>query len=73
MTIEEYLNRRENGQSLEEIQKEKLLSESTVWTLELGYHCYLRNLPLDKAITIIENVTMVDPSQSNKITFNPEN
>ena len=67
MTIEEYLNRRDNGQSLEEIQKEKLLSEGTVWTLELGYQCYLRKLPLDQAISIIENVTMIDPTQSKKI------
>ncbi len=56
MTIEEYLKRRDSGQSLEEIQKEKLLSEATVWTLELGYQCYLRKLPLDKAVSIIKNV-----------------
>lgn len=49
MTIEEYLNHRDSGQSLEEIHKEKLLSEATVWTLELGYQCYLRKLPLDQA------------------------
>lgn len=54
MTIEEYINRRDNSQSLEEIQKDKLLSEATIWTLELGYRCYLRKLPLDEAISIIE-------------------
>lgn len=60
MTIEEYLKRRDNGQSLEEIQKEKYLSESTVWTLELGYQCYLRKLPLNKAVSFIKNITVID-------------
>ncbi|MFJ3388863.1 hypothetical protein [Lysinibacillus sp. NPDC086135] len=55
MTIEVYIKRRENGQSLEEIQKEKLFSEATVWTLELGYQCYLRKIPLDEAVSIIKN------------------
>ena len=56
MTIEQYIKRRDNGQSLVEIQKEKLLSESTVWTLELGYQCYLRKLPLDNAVSFIKNL-----------------
>lgn len=56
MTIEEYINHRDNGQSLEEIQNDKLLSEATILTLELGYQCYLRKLPLDKAISIIKNI-----------------
>lgn len=56
MTIEQYIKRRDNGQSLVEIQKDKLLSEATIWTLELGYQCYLRKLPLDEAVSIIENL-----------------
>ncbi|MFS0815344.1 hypothetical protein ABC382_00050 [Lysinibacillus sp. 1P01SD] len=66
MTLEQYIKRRDNGQSLVEIQKEKLLSESTVWTLELGYQCYLRKLPLDKAVSFIENLTVIDPTQLKK-------
>lgn len=72
MTIEEYLKRRDNGQTLEEIQEETLLSEGTVWTLELGYQCYLRKLPLDKAISIVQNVSFIDPTnKSNHSSFNP--
>ena len=55
MTIEVYLKKRDAGRSLEEIQSEHALSEGTVYTLELGYQCYLKKLPLDKAITIIQN------------------
>lgn len=55
MTMEVYLKLRNNGKSLEEIQKETSLSESTVWTFELGYQCYLRNIALDDAIEIIKN------------------
>lgn len=54
MTIEAYLKMRNNGKSLEEIQKQKALSEGTVYTLELGYQCYLKKLSLDKAIEIIQ-------------------
>lgn len=55
MTIEQYIKRRDNGQSLVEIQKDKLLSEASIWSLELGYQCYLLKLPLDEAISIIKN------------------
>jgi len=56
MTIERYLKMRNEGKSLIEIQKENHLSEGTVYTLELGYQCYLKKLPLDKAIEIIRSV-----------------
>ncbi|MEK3955332.1 hypothetical protein [Psychrobacillus sp. FSL K6-1464] len=56
MTIETYLKMRDNGKALEEIQKEKHLSEGTVYTLELGYQCYLKGLSLDKAIEIIQSL-----------------
>jgi hypothetical protein len=56
MTIERYLKMRDNGKTLEEIQKENHLSEGTVYTLELGYQCYLKQLSLDKAIEIIQSV-----------------
>lgn len=55
MTMETYLRLRDGGKSLEEIQNEASLSEATVWTFELGYHCYLRNIALDDAIVIIKN------------------
>lgn len=54
MRIESYLKMRNSGKSLEEIQKEKALSEATVYTLELGYQCYLKKLRLDDAIEIIQ-------------------
>ncbi|CAM3732938.1 hypothetical protein [Mesobacillus zeae] len=56
VTIEVYLKMRNNGKSLEEIQKENALSEGTAYTLELGYQCYLKKLSLDKAIKIIQKV-----------------
>lgn len=55
MTIERYLKMRNTGKSLNEIQKENSLSEGTVYTLELGYQCYLKKLPLDEAIEIIQS------------------
>ena len=55
ITIERYLERRDYGMTLEEIQKEEGLSEATVWTLELGYQCYLKSIPLDRAIDLIIN------------------
>lgn len=54
MRMEYYIQLRDNGQSLEAIREEEELSEATVWTLELGYQCYLRKLPLDQAIDIIK-------------------
>lgn len=55
MRMEVYLKLRNNGKDLEEIQQENYLSESTVWTFELGYQCYLKNIALDDAIEIIKN------------------
>ena len=58
MTIEVYLKMRNNGKTLSEIQQEKALSEGTVYTLELGYQCYLKRLPLDRAIEIVKGVSV---------------
>lgn len=55
MSIESYLSGRDNGMTIEEIQEEYLLSEATVWTLELGYQCYKKNMPLDRAVALIKN------------------
>ncbi|MEK5071739.1 hypothetical protein [Sporosarcina sp. FSL K6-1508] len=56
MTIEGYIKRRNNGQSLGDIQNEKGLSEATVWTMELGYQCHLCHVPLDQAISVIKRL-----------------
>jgi hypothetical protein len=56
MTIEHCLKMRNEGKGLVEIQQENCLSEGTVWTLELGYQCYLKKISLDKAIVIIRGV-----------------
>ena len=40
MSIEQYINLRKRGKKIEEIQKQSLLSEATLLTLELGYKCY---------------------------------
>lgn len=54
MTIETYIRKRKNGASIESIQSNASLSEGTVYTLELGYQCYLKKIPLDRAIQIIK-------------------
>lgn len=53
MTIESYTKMRDGGKGLGDIQYKYNLSDATAWTLELGYQCYLKNLPLEKAIEII--------------------
>ena len=55
MSIELYLRNRNRGKSMEEVQKKYGLSEGSVYTLELGYQCYLKGLPLDSAIEIIKS------------------
>lgn len=54
MTIESYLGCRDDGMTLVQIQEEQGLSEATVWTLELGYQCYLKNMPLDDAVNLVK-------------------
>lgn len=54
MIIERYIKLRDSGQCDGQIQYDNKLSEATLLTLELGYQCYLKRLPLDKAITIIK-------------------
>ncbi|WCS69583.1 hypothetical protein Goe24_02080 [Bacillus phage vB_BsuM-Goe24] len=54
MTIESYVVKRsKRDMTVEEIQEEYSLSEGTVYTLELGYQCYLKSIPLDRAIEVI--------------------
>lgn len=55
MTLERYLKLRNSGKTLEEIQAKHYLSEATVWTLELGYQCYLKGVRLDDAIDLIQS------------------
>lgn len=54
MTIEVYIKKRNKDISLQQIQKDAALSDGTVYTLELGYQCYLKKIPLDQAIKIIQ-------------------
>lgn len=56
MTIERYLKMRNEGKGLVEIQQKNSLSEGTIWTLELGYQCYLKKISHDKAIKIIRSI-----------------
>jgi hypothetical protein len=56
MTMERYLKLRYKGTTVQEIQNEYELSESTVWTLELGYTCFLKGIPLDEAIKAIFSI-----------------
>lgn len=53
-TISQYIRAKERGMSMEEIQKQCCMDEATVYTWELSYQCYLKRLPLDKAIQIIQ-------------------
>ncbi|WCS69328.1 hypothetical protein Goe20_02110 [Bacillus phage vB_BsuM-Goe20] len=54
MTIESYIVKRsKRDMTMKEIQEEYSLSEGTVYTLELGYQCYLKSIPLDRAIEVI--------------------
>lgn len=59
MTIEKYLKMRDKGLSLENVMWEHSLSEATAYTLELGYQCYLKKLPLDMAIKLIQEETVL--------------
>lgn len=52
--IEHYLNARESGLKMEEIQKKFALSEATVYCWEIGYQCYLKRLPLDKCLELLK-------------------
>ncbi|WP_214482925.1 hypothetical protein [Bacillus sp. SM2101] len=62
MTIEQYIKHRRNGKEIEEIKEENLLSEETTLTFELGYQCYLKKLPLDRAISFIQKIQIISPS-----------
>ena len=54
MTIESYLGCRDAGMTLAQIQEEQGISEATVWSFELGYQCYLKNMPLDDAVNLVK-------------------
>lgn len=54
MNIEKFIKLRESGQHIGQIEYEHKLSEATLYTLEIGYQCYLKRIPLDKAINIIK-------------------
>ncbi|MBG0967134.1 hypothetical protein [Bacillus sp. SRB1LM] len=71
MSIEQYINLRETGKEIEEIQKQSLLSEATLLTLELGYKCYDKNISLDKAINLIDKIVILNTDDTKHTSFSP--
>ncbi|WOA60623.1 hypothetical protein [Bacillus mycoides] len=71
MSIEQYINLRATGKEIEEIQKQSLLSEATLLTLELGYKCYEKNISLDKAINLIDKIVILNANDAKHTSFNP--
>jgi len=50
MNFEDYVKlRRDNGLSVEEIRKLKIVTEGTIYAFEVGYHSYLKFVPLESA------------------------
>ncbi len=71
MSIEQYINLRATGKEIEEIQKQSLLSEATLLTLELGYKCYEKNISLDKAINLIDKIVVLNANDTKNTSFSP--
>ncbi|KAA0794981.1 hypothetical protein [Bacillus sp. BPN334] len=71
MSIEQYINLRTTGKEIEEIQKQSLLSEATLLTLELGYKCYEKNISLDKAIDLIDKIVVLNANDTKHTSFSP--
>lgn len=69
MSIEQYINLRKRGKKIEEIQKQSLLSEATLLTLELGYKCYEKNISLDKAINLIDKIVVLNANDTQNTSF----
>jgi hypothetical protein len=68
MSIEQYINLRKKGKKIEEIQKQSLLSEATLLTLELGYKCY-EKISLDKAINLIDKIVVLNANDTQNTSF----
>ncbi|ACK92746.1 MULTISPECIES: hypothetical protein [Bacillus cereus group] len=71
MSIEQYINLRKRGKGIEEIQKQSLLSEATLLTLELGYKCFEKNISLDKAINLIDKIVVLNANDTPNTSFSP--
>lgn len=71
MSIEQYINLRATGKEIEEIQKQSLLSEATLLTLELGYKCYEKNISLDKVINLIDKIVILNANDTKHTSFSP--
>jgi hypothetical protein len=70
MSIEQYINLRKRGKEIEEIQKQSLLSEATLLTLELGYKCYeKKNISWDKAINLIDKIVVLNANDTQNTSF----
>jgi len=55
VNLETYIKVRERGKTMQEIQERKCLSEATAYCWEIGYQCYLKKMPLDKALEVIDS------------------
>lgn len=61
VNLESYINVRKSGKTMQEIQTRKCLSEATAYCWEIGYQCYLKKIPLDKALE-----TIIPPEVNDK-------
>lgn len=71
MSIEQYIHLRETGKEIEEIQKQYLLSEATLLTLELGYKCHEKSISLHKAINLIDKIVVLNANDTKHTSFSP--
>jgi hypothetical protein len=69
MSIEQYINLRKRGKEIEEIQKQSLLSEATLLTLELGYKCYEKTFRWIKAINLIDKIVVLNANDTQNTSF----
>lgn len=51
--LEMYINTRNSGLTMEQIQNQFRLSGATTYCWEIGYQCYLKCLPLDKCLELV--------------------
>ncbi|MGN5650323.1 hypothetical protein [Bacillus sp. Brlt_9] len=65
MALEEYIDYRNAGMQMKEIQKEGNMSENTALTLELGYRCSIKDIPLKSMLNLADNIVTMSPSDLN--------
>jgi hypothetical protein len=67
MSLEEYIKYRNAGMQIEDIQKENNMSENTALTLELGYRCSVKDIPLKSLLNLTDNIVTMSPSEITSI------